>query len=217
LIENKSDYREYSKFLLKYPESEYFNQALEKYHKTRNNYYDSVGMPIIDCFRNCTAIKIRANQQIIYEHELIKTEDLQDSLFTFFCNDNYQEFRSQKKQVEDVYGRPQEITKGYIQLQYIKDSCSILQAIVKDIHHALDSYKKYLSKNWYQKKITELRKLEKHHLDSLLENRLVLFVWDKEIIVPPPPPMPSMHEKYGPDTLIMSDAEWEEFERAINE
>ncbi len=59
LIDNTSDFWEYSQFILKYPESEYFNLALEKYHKSRNEYYDRVGMPIIDCFRNCASIQIK--------------------------------------------------------------------------------------------------------------------------------------------------------------
>jgi hypothetical protein len=214
LIDNTSDFREYSQFILKYPESEYFNLALEKYHKTRNEYYDSVGMPIIDCFRYCASIQIKANQQIIYEHELIKKEDLQDSLFNFFCNDNYNEFKPEKKYTEDVYGRPQEISKGHVQLEYINDSCAILQSVVKDIHYSLDTYKNYLSKKWYQKEFEELAKLEKLHLDSLLEYKLILLGWDK-FTVPPPPPRPSAHEKYWPDSL--SEAELEELEKTMNE
>ncbi len=219
LIENTPDYWEYSKFILKYPESNYFALALERYHKTRIEYYDSIGdMPIIDCFRNCAAIQIKANQQIVYEHELINREDIQDSLFMFFCNENYEEFRPQKKCTEDMYGRPQEISMGHVQLQYINDSSDILQSVVKDIHYSLNSYKNYLSKNWYQKEFAELGKLEKSHLNSLLQNRLILFGWDREYIVPPPPPRPSIHEINGPDTLIiMSEAEWKEFEKDINE
>jgi hypothetical protein len=216
-IENTSEYWEYSKFILKYPESKYFNLALDKYHKSRDVYYDSVGMPIIDCFRNCASIQIKANQQIIYEHELINQKNLQDSLLKFFCNDINEEYKPEKKYTDDVYGRPQEISKGHVQLQYINDSCAILQSVVKDIHHSISSYKNYLSRNWYQKEFKELGEHEKHHMDSLLENRLILFGWDKECIVPPPPPppRPSMHEKYWTDSL--SEVEMEELEKALNE
>jgi len=214
-IENTSDFWEYSIFILKYPESKYFNIALDKYHKSRDEFFDSVEMPIIDCFSNCASIQIKANQQIIYEHEFISQKDLQDSLFKFFCNDNNEELKPEKKYTDDVYGKPQEISKGHVQLQYINDSCAILQSVVKDIHYSISSYKNYLSKNWYKKEFKELGENEKHHLDSLLENRLILFGWDKEYIVPPPPPRPSLHEKYWPDSL--TDDESEELEKALNE
>ncbi len=221
LVENTSDFWEYSKFILKYPESEYLQQALDKYHKKRDEYYDSTGMPIIDCFRNCAAIQIKANQQIIFEHELIKSADLQDSLFAFFCNGNYEAFKPEKKYIDDVNGSPQEISKGHVQLQYINDSCDILKSVIMDIHNSLNLYKNYLSKNWYHKEFVELGKFEKNHLDSLLENRLILFGWDKEYTFPPPPPppppppRPSAHEKYWPDSL--SEAEMEELEEALDE
>ena len=73
-----------------------------------------------------------------------------------------------------------EISKGYVQLQYIKDSCDLIQSVVIDIHQSLNSYKNYLSQNWYHKKFVELEDLEIHHLDSLLDNRLRLFGLDKE-------------------------------------
>lgn len=200
-IENTTDFWKYSQFILKYPESDYFNLTLEKYHKTRDEYYDSVAMPIIDCFRNCATIKIKTNQQIIYEQELIKKEDLQDSLFMFFTDKSYNENRPQKKQVQDVYDNPQNITKGYVELQYVNDSCNTLQSIVKDIHYSLNTYKNYLARNWYKKDYVKLNKLENNHLDSLLENRLILFGWDEEIFIPPPP-RPSSHIIYFNDTLI---------------
>lgn len=214
-IENTPDFWEFSKFILKYPESSYFDIALDKYYKARDEYYDSICPPIQDCFRNCAIVQIKTNQQIFYEYELIKKEDLQDSLLNFFSNENYQDFKPEKKYIEDAYGRAQEISKGYIQLQYIKDSCATLQSVVLDIHHSLNSYKNYLSQNWYQKKFIELDDLENHHLDSLLDNRLILFGWDKELVLPPPPPPPSMHEKYWPDSL--TEDEMEELEKALNE
>ena len=195
-IKKTSEFLEFSKFILQYPESEYFNNALKKYHMTRDAYYDSVGrMQIIDCFRNCANIQIKANQELIYEHELISKKDLHDSLLEFFCNENYQELRAQKKYIEDVNGKTQEISKGHIQLQYINDSCAILQPIVKDIHNSIKSYKNYLSENWYQKELSELGKVEKSHLDSLLQYRLILFGWDEEYVVPPPPPPPPSYWK----------------------
>lgn len=216
-IRSTSEYWEYSRFILKYPDSKYFNQALDKYHKSRDEYYESTGMPIIECFRNCAAIQIKANQQIIFEHELINQKDLQDSLLEFFRNVNNDEFRPEKKYINDVYGSPQEISKGSVELQYINDSCAILQSVVKDINNSISSYKSYLSMNWYQKEFEELDEHEKHHLDSLLDYRLTLFGWDKEYIVPPPPPPPrrSMHKKYWSDSL--SEVEIEELEKALNE
>ena len=214
-IENTPDFWEYSKFILKYPESSYFNIALDKFHKARDRYHDSICPPVQDCFRNCAIVQIKTNQQIFYEYELIKKEDLQDSLLEFFCNENYQEYKPEKKYIEDAYGRAQEISKGYVQLQYIKDSCDLIQSVVIDIHQSLNSYKNYLSQNWYHKKFVELEDLEIHHLDSLLDNRLRLFGLDKEHVLPPPPPPPLMHEKYWPDSL--TEDEMEELEKALNE
>ncbi len=216
-IENTIEYWEYSKFILKYPESKYFNLALKKYYQTRNEYYDSVGIPIVDCFRNCAALKIKSNNQILFEHDLINKEDLQDSLLNFFINEKYEDSKPEKKYIKDIYDRPQEISKGQVQLEYIHDSCTILQSVVKDIHSSLESYKNYLSKNWYKNEFVKLGELEKHQLDSLLEYRLVLFGCDKFIVPPPPPPRPHVHEVFWPDTVYLNDTGWEEFEKAINE
>ena len=184
----------------------YFGLALAKYHKTRVESYDSVGLPNFDCSIDCAAIQIKSNQQIVYERELIEEKALQDSLFLFFCNDNNEEIKSQKKIIFDVYGKPQEISIGYVQLEYINDSCSVLQSVIKDIQYSLNSYKNYLSKIWYQKEYIDIGKPEKTHLDSLLENRLILFGRNKEYIVTPPPSPPT-HEECRPDSLIEAEAE----------
>ncbi|TAJ14059.1 hypothetical protein DMA11_06815 [Marinilabiliaceae bacterium JC017] len=193
-IENTTEFWEFARFILKYPESEFFYPALQRYHLVRNAYYDSVGMPIIDCFRNCASIQIKANQKIVFEGEQIELKDLHDSLLVFFCNADYCEFKPEIKYVDDVYGNPQEISKGNIQLEYINDSFTVLQTVVKEIRNSIRSYKNYLAQKWYKKKLEELVLEEEKHLDSLFYYRLMLFGWDEEYIVPPLPPPPIVNE-----------------------
>ncbi len=194
-IQNTNDFWEFSKFVLEYPESEFFYTALQKYHSTRDAYFDSIDMPIIDCFRNCANIQIKGDQRILFEHKLVKLEALHDSLLNFYLNDEYDESKPEKKYIEDVYGKPQEISKGHIQVQYINDSCAVLQNVMKEISCSIFSYKKYLSQKWYHKKWEKLEIEERDHLNFLFYNRLIIFGWDEEYVVPPPPPPPTEYEK----------------------
>lgn len=187
-IENSHDYRSFSKFILENPKSKYFKKALTMYHVKWVSYYDSIDMPILDCFQNCANIHIKANQEIAFEGQLIKHESLYDSLLVFLVNKDNAENRPEKKIVEDVYGNIHEISKGHIQLEYIIDSCEIIQDVAYDIKRALDSYKEYLSEDWYSQKLEKLSLTEKNQIDSLLQYRLMLYGWDKEYVVPPPPP-----------------------------
>ena len=191
-IQDTREFWRFSKFILKYPESEFFNSALDKYHRTREEFYDSLGgMPIIDCFRNCVGIQIKTNQKIVYEHELIKKKDLQDSLLAFFINANNEEYKPSMRYTKDLNDSLREISNGHIQLEYINDSCAILKFVVKEIHNSINLYKSHLSRDWYQTEIANLEKAKKNHLDSLLDNRLVIFGYDKIYAVPKPPPPPS--------------------------
>lgn len=188
-IENTIHFWEFSKFILKYPNSKYFYIALNKYNEVRDKYYDSIAMPVVECFNNCAAIQIKANQQIVYEHKLIKMRDLKDSLFDFFCNKNNENNKPERMYVCDVYGNTREIFKGHIEISYVNDSCDILQNVVKGIHNSLISYKNYLSMNWYKKQYSELSQFEKQNMDLLFENILIFYSWNKEYTIQPPPPI----------------------------
>lgn len=166
-IENSKEFIVFSKYILEHPQSKYFQEALEKYHAKRNAYYDSIGdMPVIDCFRNCANIQIRANQEIIYEHVLIRLEDLYDSLGVFLCNVDDKEFYPEKKMIEDINDIARPLSKGHIEVQYVNDSCDVLQEVVTEISRSIDTYKEYLSQGWYNKTIRELDSINLHFIPS---------------------------------------------------
>ena len=187
-IKDSGEFTLFSEFLLKYPDSKYFNQALKAYFEEREKYYDKNGWPIIDCFRNCANIKIRPNQEIIFEYEKIEFTDLKDSLLTLLINEDYSEFKPEKKEVEDLNGVIQEISKGHVELTYVKDSCQNLQEVLIEISHSYNEYKNHLSRNWYHEDFEYLDKFKREHLDSMFCYRLFIYEFDKEYLPPPPPP-----------------------------
>ena len=187
-IQDTCDYWLYSDFLLKYPKSEYYKNALLLYHKKRNAYYDSIGWPIIDCFRNCANIKIRPNLEILFEYKKIELADLKDSLLSHLINIDYSELKPEKKKVKDFNGVLRELSKGHVELTYIKDSCENIQDVLIAISESYNLYKNHLSKGWYKKEFNDLDKERVKHLDVLFQYRLLLYEFDKEYLPPPPPP-----------------------------
>lgn len=187
-IRNTNKYWLFSEFLLKYPESIYYKNALTSYKKTRDAYYDSLGWPIIDCFRNCASIKIRPNQNILFEHEKINLADLKDSLVTFLINKDDSELKPEKIEIENLNGEIQEVSKGHIELIYVKDSCKNIQQVLIAISESYNIYKNNLSLNWYNKKFEHLDIDRKGQIDSMFLYRLHIFEFEKEYLSPPPPP-----------------------------
>ncbi len=188
-IENSKDYREYSEFILEYPKSRFVNNALNIYNEKRETYMESIGVPVFDCFRNCANIQIRSNQEIKYEYELIKLESLHDSLLAFLINKNDADDRPEKVVFDDLNGKLMLISKGRIELEYVFDSCQVLPTVVEEIKKSLESYKDFLSNNWYSKKLSELTFPQKAKIDSLMKFRLEIYGWDRERIPSPPPPI----------------------------
>jgi len=186
-IEETDPYWDFSKFILEFPESDYLTEALTKYYQKKTEYYKEKGPGIHECWSNCAIVRINTNREIEYENELINSDYLVDSLVVFFSNSNDIETLASKKDVKDVNGKNQKITKGYIELQYVKDSCDNLQNVIIEINHSLLSYKDVIANNWYEKTYTNLTNTEKTHLDSLLQYTLRLNGWDK---FPPSPPSP---------------------------
>jgi hypothetical protein len=164
---------------------------LKIYYKKRDAYLDSIDLPIMDCFRNCANIQIRANQDLKYEYESIEFKSLFDSLTIFFESKDGNRNCSEKWRISDINGTPQLISKGHIEVEYINDSCEILQDVVTEINKSIISYKEFLAKEWYDKKLTELPVIARNQIDSLMRYRLILYGWDKERILPPPPPPPN--------------------------
>ncbi|MFB6344085.1 hypothetical protein ACE1ET_20370 [Saccharicrinis sp. FJH62] len=191
LIKNSSDYNKFSIFLLKYPDSKYFDQAVNLYLVKRDNYFDSIGWPIIDCFRNCADIKIRTNGEILFEYDKIEVDDLKDSLISFLINEKNSITKPEKKFVTDLNDSEQQISMGHVILAFVTDSCEMLQERIKDISISYYAYKNYLAKSWYNTGFKDLDKIKMNHLDSLLQNRLILYRFEKEYLTPPPPPLPA--------------------------
>lgn len=188
--EESKNFRDLSTFLLENPQSKHFQQALLLYQNRMDAYFDSIDLPVIDCFRNCATIGIKANQVLEYEFEIIELKSLQDSLAIFFENDNGDRNCAEKREIKDINGKTQRISKGHVEIEYIKDSCQILQNVISEINSSIKSYKEFLAIKWYDKKLAELPVEAKNQIDSLLRYRLILYGWDKERIVPPPPPPP---------------------------
>jgi hypothetical protein len=63
----------------------------------------------------------------------------------------------------------------------------MIQDVIIEISKSMDSYKNYLSKDWYLKDFSDLSKVESNLIDSLLRYRLILYGFDKEYILPPLP------------------------------
>lgn len=187
-IENSKDYREYSEFILKNPKSKYVNEALKIYGKKREAYLESIGMPVFDCFRNCANIQIRPNQEIEFEYELIKLESLHDSLLAFLINKNDAYNRPEKEVIDNSNGKLMLVSKGRVELEYVFDSCQVLPSVVEEIKKSIESYKDFLSNDWYSKNLSELSFSKKAKIDSIMRFRLEIYGWDKERILSPSPP-----------------------------
>ncbi|ASB50363.1 hypothetical protein [Alkalitalea saponilacus] len=191
-LENVNDYLEFSSFLLKHPESVHFEEVVRLYFEKKRTLFDSLGWPVIDCFGNCANIKIRPNQNILFEYEKTQLNDLSDSLLAFFINETNSELRSIQIETIDFNGASRRVSKGYVELTYIKDSCEILQNVIEEISKSVTSYKNQLSINWYSKELNSISKTKFEHLDSLVNIRLLIIELEEEYFSPPPPPPPPM-------------------------
>ncbi len=178
-IKKSNHFTDYSTFILKYPYSVYFNQALGLYYKKRIAYVDSTGFSIgSNCFRNCAHIIILTNQNILLENETVRLCDLKDSLLTFLINKYGSISKSEEIDVMDRNGSNRQISKGYVKLSYVKDSCEILQDAINEISMAYTSYINLISKGWYNMDFYELESNKIQQLDSLFQGRLLLFELD---------------------------------------
>ncbi len=180
-IKNTNDYSKFSTFILKYPFSKYFENALEMYYNKRDAYCDSIIFPIgCNCFRNCANIKILHNQELLFEDKKIDISEIKDSLLSFLINKNYSVLKPDQKDIIDINGRIQQVSIGHVKLFYIKDSCKILQITINEIRKSYVSYIDLLSQGWYNTKFDELDSIKQNHLDSLFQERLLLFELDKD-------------------------------------
>jgi len=187
-LKHVNDFLELSSFLIKYPDSKYFDEVVQLYFEKKRMLFDSIGWPIIDCFGNCANIKIRPNQEILFEFETTKLENLKDSLFVFFVNENNSELKSSQKEIVNYDGMLRRLSMGYVELTFIKDSCEIFQSVTKEISKSIDLYKNYLSKTWYNKDIGDLDMTRLQNLDSIINPRLLIISLEQEYFLPPPPP-----------------------------
>jgi hypothetical protein len=187
-------YWKYSYYILQYPDSKLFEKALENYYSSREQYWDSAGIAITDCFNNCASIKLTPNQEILYEHEKINIESLTDSLLKFLLNEDDSELLSEKLMTEDAYGRQQAVSRGFIQIEYIFDSCLMLQPIVKNIHNSYSLYRNHLAEEWYHKSIDKLDSIELSDLYSKTAYRVQFVGLEEEYIIEDAPPSPTFEE-----------------------
>lgn len=189
LIKDSKDYMDFSDFALNYPHSDYFFDAINLYDKRFNDYLDSIGdMPTYSCKRNCASIDLKPDNTIGYEGMTISISSIHDSLLTFFINENDLPSLPEKIIVEDQNKIPFELSRGKVQLQFVKDSCDQIQSVILEINRSIKSYKTHLAQNLYSTDYKKLSKSKVMFFDSLMTKRLILFGFDKYYILPPPPP-----------------------------
>jgi len=184
-IQASRDFEDFSNFILQYPESRYLNMAVDRYFVLRDEYYDKFGVPEIDCFSDCANIYLDSKQTLVYEHQVIKKEDLHDSLFVFLINKENNANLPIQYEAKDSEGNIYRLSKGYIQLSFIQDSSASLHEVLGEINQSIESYKHYLITELHGQDAFDQNSYKEKQIDSLLNfrHKLLLFRFDKEFPV----------------------------------
>lgn len=182
------DFIQIKKYIESYPETEHFDSAISLYFELQRQLFDSVGIPIWHCWRNCASISIDSSGIIQFEDQEIHLKSIRQKALDFISNKDTSEFGPEFKEYVDSEGSRHYYTKGHFSITTTENAKRELQGVIIELRSAISDYKSNLSFEWYKTDYQKLPKEQQAYLDSLFQTRLV--IWDF-IKIPEPPKPPN--------------------------
>lgn len=84
-----------------------------------------------------------------------------------------------KKEIKDSENNPREISTGFFEISFIKDSCLNLAYVIREVALALEDYKQLLVSDWYPNNEI-LQQENKESLNFYYHERLFLYDLSKD-------------------------------------
>lgn len=182
------DFIQIKKYIESYPETEHFDSAITLYFELQRQLFDSVGLPIWHCWRNCASIKIDSNSTIQFEDQDIQLNAIRGKALDFISNRDTSELGPEFKEFVDSEGSGHYYSKGHFSITTSENAKRELQQVIIELRSAISDYKRSLSQDWYNSAYQKLTMDQQTELDSLFQIRLI--IWDF-IKIPEPPKPPN--------------------------
>jgi len=214
-IKKSGSVEKYQDYLIKYPQTKHLSEITDSLRNFWKEY--AVENWHYDCFGNCLILLINKNGELLFENKQVDENDLKEKIKYSILNPEYSENLPEKEPVLTENLGEFMVSRGMIDIIADKElNVKKYSQIIKLVKESFIEMREWYSNEIFGKPFKNLDEKQKKDIEIIVPMRIRFERYlpvPKDI--PPPPPRPSAHEKYWPDSL--SEDEIIELEKVLNE
>lgn len=193
-IKSSTSVSDFSSFVINHPSSKFINKAIKRQIVLRDSLIDVGNLIIPPCMRFNASLFLINSDSVLFHHEPIKIDDLENKVYDYFLSKNV---NSSRYQFEiDGFDKKVLFSTGHI--EFAIDSLNFkgtpYHKSINQVVKGLKKYETYLIEEILHKKVNDLNKTQRRGIDELTSYKLSFykpfFNPVTNPLPPPPPPAP---------------------------